>query len=197
DSFRPSAQAKDIALRAKIDTLAGPVAGDRDRLQQVVWNLVSNAVKFTPAGGRVDVSCEQLDGWIEIRVRDTGKGIAADFLPYVFDRFRQADTSTTRVYGGLGLGLSIVRYLAELHGGSVRAESPGEGRGATFRVRLPIAGAAAGDAEPVPTRVGAQASIADRERARAAGFQEHLPKPIDPAALAMTVAQLARPSHAT
>jgi hypothetical protein len=230
-----------------------------------------------------------VDGTIEIKVVDTGRGIAPDFLPHVFDRFRQADTSTTRAYGGLGLGLSIVRYLVELHGGTVGAESAGEGQGATFRVRLPLAGGSAADEQPVPTRFGAQlpfgrasvihglqvllvdddedarnmlglvlqehgavvrsatsgasamealmrgkpdvlvcdiglpgtngydlirmirrlpietgggvpalaltayASVADREEALAAGFQEHLPKPVDPGAFMAAVVQLAHP----
>jgi signal transduction histidine kinase/ActR/RegA family two-component response regulator len=293
DSFRPTAEARKIALRAVIDPLAGPVAGDRERLQQIVWNLVSNAVKFTPAGGRVDIACEQSDGAVEIRVCDTGKGIPPDFLPHVFDRFRQADTSTTRVYGGLGLGLSIVRYLAEVHDGSASAESAGEGRGATFRVRLPIAGSSIGARQSEPSRMSAPpaapgtlgverlrvllveddedtrtmlvivleehgavvlsaasasgamqvltdarpdivicdiglpgasgldlihmirelpvergggvpalaltayASVSDRERALAAGFQEHLPKPIDPAAFIATVVQVARPPRSS
>jgi CheY-like chemotaxis protein len=107
-------------------------------LQQVVWNLLSNAVKFTPQRGRVEVRLERNNSWVEIRVSDTGQGIAADFLPYVFDRFRQADSSITRSYGGLGLGLAVARHLTELHGGTVFAESPGEGKGATFTVKLPI-----------------------------------------------------------
>ena len=115
-----------------------PIFVDPDRLQQVMWNLLANAVKFTPAGGRVEVGLGQSDGHVEVTVRDTGPGIEAEFLPYVFDRFRQADGSTTRRYGGLGLGLSIVRHLVEMHGGTVHVSSDGVGQGATFCVRLPL-----------------------------------------------------------
>jgi CheY-like chemotaxis protein len=115
-----------------------PVVGDPGRLQQIVWNLVSNATKFTPAGGRIDVHVERHGAEAHLRVSDTGVGISPEFLPHVFERFRQADSTTTRVHGGLGLGLAIVRHLVELHGGTVEAESPGLGKGATFTVRLPI-----------------------------------------------------------
>jgi CheY-like chemotaxis protein len=114
------------------------VSGDPGRLQQVVWNLVSNAVKFTPKLGRVQVRLERVNSHIEIVVSDTGIGIRPDFLPYVFERFRQADAGTTRKTGGLGLGLAIVRHIVEMHGGTVEASSGGEGQGATFRVRLPL-----------------------------------------------------------
>jgi CheY-like chemotaxis protein len=114
------------------------VLGDASRLQQVVWNLLSNAIKFTPRAGTVEVSVEATRGEVRIEVRDSGIGIAPRFLPYVFDRFRQADSSTTRTYGGLGLGLSIVRHLVELHGGTARVESGGEGLGAAFIVALPV-----------------------------------------------------------
>jgi PAS domain S-box-containing protein len=134
----PAADAREIRIQKILDDRAGPVAGDPARLQQVIWNLLSNAVKFTPKGGRVQVLLERVNSHIEITVSDTGQGISPDFLPHVFDRFRQADGSTTRRYGGLGLGLSIVRQLVELHGGSVRAKSPGEGQGATFIVALPV-----------------------------------------------------------
>jgi PAS domain S-box-containing protein len=133
-----TAQAKGINLRHRI-ARTGLVVGDSQRLQQVVWNLLSNAVKFTPKGGEVRVTVEALDGHAEITVADSGQGIAPEFLPHVFERFRQADPSSTRRHGGLGLGLAIVRQLVELHGGSVRAESPGEGQGATFIVSLPLA----------------------------------------------------------
>src|SRR6185503_1410549 len=113
------------------------VSGDANRLQQVVWNLLSNAVKFTDAGGSVVLSVRQVDSVVEIRVTDTGQGIKRDFLPFVFDRFRQADSTTTRQHGGLGLGLAIARHLVEIHGGSINAESTGEGRGASFSVRFP------------------------------------------------------------
>jgi signal transduction histidine kinase/ActR/RegA family two-component response regulator len=138
DSLRPTAGARAIRLHALLDPQAGPVSGDTDRLQQVVWNLVSNAIKFTPKGGRVQVLLARVNSHVEITVSDSGKGISAEFLPHVFDRFRQADGSTTRVQGGLGLGLSIVRQLVELHGGTVSVESPGEGQGATFIVQLPL-----------------------------------------------------------
>jgi CheY-like chemotaxis protein/anti-sigma regulatory factor (Ser/Thr protein kinase) len=121
-----------------MDTGVVTVSGDPVRLQQVVWNLLSNAIKFTPKGGRVQVRLERVNSHIEIGVSDTGAGIAQEFLPYVFDRFRQADQRTTRQHGGLGLGLAIVRHLVELHGGSVRAESPGNGQGSTFTVLLPV-----------------------------------------------------------
>jgi signal transduction histidine kinase len=111
-------------------------------LQQVVWNLLSNAVKFTPQGGRVEARLERADPYICITVSDTGKGISHDFLPYVFERFQQADESSARRYGGLGLGLALVKYLVELHGGTVKASSAGEGQGATFKVMLPVCAAA-------------------------------------------------------
>ena len=139
NSIQPAAEAKGIRLRKIIDPLAGPVAGDPSRLQQVVWNLLSNAVKFTPKGGKVEVLVERVNSHLEITVNDSGLGIKPEFLPHVFERFRQADASTTRQYGGLGLGLSIVKQLVELHGGSVRAKSAGEGFGATFIVSLPLA----------------------------------------------------------
>ena len=138
ESLRPTALAKRIRLEAELDQEAGPVLADSGRMQQVMWNLVSNAIKFTPAGGAVMVSLWREDDQVAMCVRDTGAGIRADFLPYVFDRFRQADTSTTRQHGGLGLGLSIVRQLVELHGGTVGADSGGEGQGASFTVRLPL-----------------------------------------------------------
>ena len=133
-----AAQAKSIQIQTMLDPSVGLVAGDPNRLQQVVWNLLSNAVKFTPDGGRVEVRLERIDSQAQIKLTDTGKGISPDFLPHVFDYFRQSDSSTTRVFGGLGLGLAIVRHLVELHGGTVWAESPGEGQGTTFTVRLPL-----------------------------------------------------------
>jgi PAS domain S-box-containing protein len=137
DSVRPAADAKRIELQCSFDPRAGLVAGDPTRLQQVVWNLLSNAVKFTSAGGVVKIGVERLLAQTRITVSDTGQGIAPDFLPYVFDRFRQADGSSTRQHGGLGLGLAIVRHLVEAHGGSVHAYSAGTGAGATFTVDLP------------------------------------------------------------
>jgi len=138
ESLRPTALAKRIRLEAELDLGAGPVLADGGRMQQVMWNLVSNAIKFTPAGGEVAVALWREGEQLAIRVRDNGAGIRPDFLMHVFDRFRQADTSTTRQHGGLGLGLSIVRQLVELHGGTVRADSAGEGQGAAFTVRLPL-----------------------------------------------------------
>jgi hypothetical protein len=161
EAVRPAAEAKNIEIELLLDSSASSVWGDTNRLQQVVWNLLSNAVKFTPQGGRVEVrllaagdskdsaqnsknikadnpSENPQSKYAQIEVIDTGKGISPDFLPYVFERFRQENTSSTRVYGGLGLGLAIVRYLVELHGGTVQASSPGEGLGATFTVQLPL-----------------------------------------------------------
>ncbi|MCA1816566.1 MAG: PAS domain-containing sensor histidine kinase [Acidobacteria bacterium] len=135
---RPSAEARSISLTSRLGAGAARVSGDPDRLQQVVWNLLSNAVKFTPVGGSVEVRLARKDGQAEIAVSDTGAGVDPQFLPYVFDRFRQADSTTTRAHGGLGIGLAIVRHLVELHGGTVSAESEGDGRGATFRIRLPL-----------------------------------------------------------
>ncbi len=138
DTVRPAADAKNIRLQSVLDPAAGPVLGDSERLQQIVWNLLSNAIKFTPKRGRVQVCLQRINSHVEIVVTDTGQGISAEFLPYVFERFRQADSSITRSFGGLGLGLAIVRQLVELHGGTVHAESPGEGQGATFTVKLPL-----------------------------------------------------------
>ncbi|WP_445632038.1 PAS domain-containing sensor histidine kinase [Nostoc sp. DSM 114167] len=136
DTVYPAAQAKEISIKCKFDPKVEIVVGDANRLQQVVWNLLSNAVKFTPKGGRVDVQLECIESYVQIRVSDTGAGIAAEFLPHVFERFRQADSSSTRSHGGLGLGLAIVRHLVELHGGTVLAQSSGIGQGATFIVSL-------------------------------------------------------------
>jgi PAS domain S-box-containing protein len=133
-----AAQAKSIQVETLFDPNVGQVSGDPNRLQQVVWNLLSNAVKFTPPSGRVEIRLERVGSQVQLQVSDTGKGINPDFLPYVFDYFRQADSATTRTCGGLGLGLAIVRHLVELHGGTVHADSPGEGQGATFTVRLPL-----------------------------------------------------------
>ncbi|HEU4875829.1 MAG TPA: PAS domain S-box protein [Pyrinomonadaceae bacterium] len=137
ESIRPTAEAKGVRLQVLLEPHVGPVFGDRERLQQVVWNLLSNGVKFTRKGGLVQVTLQRINSHVEIVVKDTGIGISPDFLPHVFDRFRQADGSTTRNYGGLGLGLAIVRHLVELHGGTAWAESPGDSQGSTFTVRLP------------------------------------------------------------
>ncbi len=131
-----SADAKNIQMLAQLSSAT--VLGDANRLQQVLWNLLSNSIKFTPSGGRVEIVLEAIDSHAQIRVSDTGKGIGAEFLPYIFDRFHQGDSSTTKANQGLGLGLSIVRHLVELHGGTVQAESPGEGQGTTMTVRLPL-----------------------------------------------------------
>jgi signal transduction histidine kinase/CheY-like chemotaxis protein len=136
DVLRPTAEAKGVELDTIIAADSGPVFGDPDRLQQVVWNLIANAVKFTPAGGKVTVRAEQADGQCRITVADSGEGISPEFLPFVFDRFSQADSSSTRQHGGLGLGLGIVKHLVELHGGNVQAFSGGVKKGATFVVRL-------------------------------------------------------------
>jgi signal transduction histidine kinase len=138
ESIRPAAQAKEIALELNIDDSDLRISGDPDRLQQALWNLVSNAIKFTPKGGRVLIEGAREGDEVEVSVSDTGQGIDADFLPHVFDRFRQADSSITREHGGLGLGLALVRHLVEMHGGTARAESDGQGRGARFIIRLPL-----------------------------------------------------------
>jgi signal transduction histidine kinase/ActR/RegA family two-component response regulator len=138
ETVQLAAEAKSIQINLYLDIKIAQVKGDGNRLQQVVWNLLSNAIKFTPSGGKVDVYLEQIDSQIQLRVSDTGKGINPDFLPHVFEYFRQADSSTSRSSGGLGLGLAIVRQLVELHGGTVVAQSPGEGQGATFSVCLPV-----------------------------------------------------------
>ncbi|MBD2434927.1 response regulator [Fischerella sp. FACHB-380] len=137
-TVRLAAQAKSIQIQTRLNPHVGTVAGDSARLQQIIWNLLTNAVKFTPQGGRVEVRLERVDNFAQIQVQDTGKGISPDFLPYVFDYFRQEDGATTRKFGGLGLGLAIVRYLTEQHGGTIQADSPGLGQGATFTLRLPL-----------------------------------------------------------
>ena len=150
---RPTADAKGIRIEAQIDNLPATVAGDANRLQQVIWNLLSNAVKFTNNGGRVLVKVSQANAAVEISVTDTGQGIAREFLPYVFDRFSQADSTTTRHHGGLGLGLAIARHLVEIHGGTIRAQSRGAGEGATFTITLPLL---------VTAKTGEMASISDK-----------------------------------
>jgi PAS domain S-box-containing protein len=149
DTVSPAATAKAINITVALDRAAGVVLGDADRLQQIVWNLVSNAIKFTPRGGRIEVELRGAQSHVEIKVSDNGIGIAPQFLPYVFERFRQADSSTTREHGGLGLGLAIVRHLVEMQGGTVAAESEGEGQGAIFTVRLPLTDAQAAPVRPV------------------------------------------------
>jgi PAS domain S-box-containing protein len=160
DAIRPAAAAKQIDVLLALDPVGGAISGDPDRIQQILWNLLSNGIKFTPAGGRVTVRLERVDPFVEVSISDTGSGIPKEFLPHVFDRFRQADSTATRTQGGLGLGLAIVRHLTELHGGTVRAESPGEGRGATFTVQFPVRAIAAPEADPalVPPRPGSPGS---------------------------------------
>jgi PAS domain S-box-containing protein len=138
EAVRPAAEAKGVRLEKRLDTSIHSVTGDPARLQQVIWNLLSNAIKFTPHGGQVSIRLERAESHVQIVVTDTGEGIPQEFLPYVFDRFRQADARTTRRHGGLGLGLAIVRHLVEMHGGTVSAESAGEHLGSTFTVNLPL-----------------------------------------------------------
>ena len=149
DSMRPAAAAKNIKFRIHVSSNIPPVSGDFNRLQQVVWNLLSNAVKFSPAGREIGVQVNTVAAQVQIVVKDNGQGISAEFLPHVFERFRQADASTTKKFGGLGLGLAIVRHLVELHGGLVKVESDGEGKGATFTVTLP---ALSGSVVPSPAK---------------------------------------------
>jgi len=136
---RPAADAKEITIEVNYDATVGPVSGDAGRLQQIIWNLLSNAVKFTPKGGSVFVDFRRHGSFAEVAVRDTGVGISPDFLPHMFERFRQAESSATRTHRGMGLGLAIVRHLVELHGGTVSAASDGENRGTTLTIHLPLA----------------------------------------------------------
>ena len=138
DVVAPSALAKTIAIESHIGFEPIPYYGDAGRLQQVFWNLLSNAVKFTPKGGRIDIELSRSGSDLELSIRDTGRGVRKDFLPVMFQRFRQADSSTTRTEGGLGIGLAIVGHIVELHGGTVRAASAGEGQGTTFTITLPV-----------------------------------------------------------
>ncbi|MER3477868.1 MAG: hypothetical protein C4287_17010 [Leptolyngbya sp. ERB_1_2] len=139
ETVRLAAEAKLLNIETNISSTCGTVMGDAGRLQQVVWNLLPNAVKFTPQGGRINVSLVQAGGYAQIQVSDTGKGIHSDFLPCVFEHFRQEDGETTRKFGGLGLGLAIARQIVELHGGTITATSPGKDQGATFTVQIPLA----------------------------------------------------------
>jgi PAS domain S-box-containing protein len=161
-TIRPAADAKGISLKTDLPSEIGQITGDPSRLQQVVWNLLSNAVKFTPQGGGVEARLERADPYICITVSDTGKGISRDFLPYVFDRFRQSDASSARRHGGLGLGLSLVKYLVELHGGTIDVASAGEDRGATFSVTLPVRAVATplGEAGSAPPQVKSSGELA-------------------------------------
>ena len=155
DTIRPAALAKSIALSAAVEPDIGHIMADEDRIKQVLWNLLSNAVKFTPEGGSVSVAVSHAAGVVEIRVVDTGQGVRESFLPHVFERFRQQDGGTTRAQGGLGLGLAIVRHIVEMHGGTVRVESGGEGRGTTFIVRLPALAPPETEAPVAPPRESA------------------------------------------
>ena len=139
DVVRPAADAKNVRVSPILDPGASHVIGDAARLQQVIWNLLANAVKFTPRGGRVEIRLARVASSVEITVSDSGQGIEAAFIDHVFERFRQADGASTCAHGGLGLGLAIVKNIAELHGGSVRVESPGVGQGSTLTVQLPLA----------------------------------------------------------
>jgi len=270
DVVRPAAEAKSVELESVLPGFRhGRVLGDPGRLQQVVCNLLANAIKFTPNGGHVAVRLEVVDSRAEIAVSDTGKGISADFLPHIFERFRQADSTTTRAHSGLGLGLAIVSHLVELHGGTVRAESRGEGQGTTFRVTLPLLSPELTHWEPVSPPASCEvpydwqpvlaqcraevttaasvgeglealervrpdvlmsdigmpgedgyalirkvrtldserggqvpalaltgyASAEDRVRALAAGYQVHMSKPVDPAALVEAVTKLVVTAH--
>jgi CheY-like chemotaxis protein/two-component sensor histidine kinase len=157
DAVRPALQAKGVHLEEHLDQDLPSILADAHRMQQVFWNLLANAVKFTGTDGLITVRARRANGCAEIQVGDSGVGIRREVLPFVFDRFRQADSSTTRTHGGLGLGLAIVRHIVELHGGSVRAESPGEGHGATFTIQLPFDGgikASASDVSPGRSIVG-------------------------------------------
>ncbi|MGA9770461.1 MAG: CHASE3 domain-containing protein [Blastocatellia bacterium] len=146
DAVRPAADARNIQIRKVLDPDAGAVSGDPERLQQVIWNLLSNAIKFTPKDGRVEVRLERINSHVEVIVSDTGKGISADFLPHVFELFRQADSTISREHTGLGLGLAIARRIVEMHGGTIRADSPGVDQGATFTVMVPLRGVRSLDA---------------------------------------------------
>ncbi|HEX4996574.1 MAG TPA: ATP-binding protein, partial [Methylomirabilota bacterium] len=158
EAVEPAALAKTVTLEVRIEPGVPTVMGDPDRLQQVLWNLLSNGIKFTPKGGRVTVTVAGRDSEVMLTVADTGAGIKREFLPHVFERFRQGESSTNRAYGGLGLGLAIVRHLVELHGGSVAVQSEGEGQGATFAVRLPVA-AAIRTAEHAPAAVSTDGPV--------------------------------------
>jgi PAS domain S-box-containing protein len=172
NAVRPSAEAKGLRLETIIDPLAGPVSGDATRLQQVIWNLLTNAIKFSSRGGLVQVVLHRADSNLEVSVTDTGKGIPAEFLPHVFERFRQADSSPTRRHGGLGLGLAIVKQLVEMHGGIVAATSPGEGQGATFTIQLPMIVTQTADEEtPAHARANGELVPIDQESCDLTGVQ--------------------------
>jgi PAS domain S-box-containing protein len=167
DAVRPALEVKDIRVETHFQSDMKVIAGDGDRLQQVVWNLLSNASKFTPVGGTIGVRITQDETYAEIEVRDTGPGIAVEFLPHVFERFRQADGSTTRTHGGLGLGLAIVRHLVELHGGLIAAENVSPGSGAIFTVKLPLPSSELSlEGAPAATRLGDEVTPVDLANVR-------------------------------
>jgi PAS domain S-box-containing protein len=170
DTVHPTAESKGVEIRTELDTQAGIITGDAERMQQIVWNLLSNAVKFTPKGGCIEAKLQRQDPWVTMTVQDTGRGIKSADLPFIFDRFRQADRSTTRRTGGLGLGLSLVKNLVELHGGKIKAESAGEGRGASFTIELPLR--AVSGSEPVS---GINASDLDVDMGEMAARLKFLP----------------------
>jgi len=189
DAVTPAAEAKGLRIQKVLDPRAGPVTGDPARLQQVVWNLLINAVKFTPRGGRIQVQLQRVNSHVEIVVSDTGEGMPAELLPYVFERFRQSDSSSTRSHGGLGIGLTLARHLMDLHGGTIHAASPGPGQGSTFRVTLPMAivdaAALPGRADPgVVTGPAAGASSQRLDGLRVLAVDD------DPEALALVQATL-------
>ncbi|MBL1174800.1 ATP-binding protein [Pantanalinema sp. GBBB05] len=150
ETVEASAKLKALHIKTRLDNTPRQILGDANRLQQVIWNLLSNAIKFTPHAGQITIQLDYVDGLAQLQVMDTGKGIAADFLPHLFDHFRQADRTTTRIFGGLGLGLAIAKQIVDLHGGSIQADSLGEGHGATFTVRLPLTDSALKLAQPDP-----------------------------------------------
>src|SRR6185503_3420628 len=153
EAVRPATDAKNIRFETVLDHSVAAVSGDANRLQQVVWNLLSNAIKFTPTHGRVEVRLARVESTASITVTDSGEGIGGEFLPFVFDRFRQADSTFSRQHGGLGLGLAIVRHLVEMHGGFVSADSPGKGKGSTFTVSLPLLAAGRNRGSHIETSV--------------------------------------------
>jgi CheY-like chemotaxis protein len=166
EAVRPAAQAKEIRLNIDIDENTQVINGDPNRLRQVVWNLVLNAIKFTPRGGKIFVRIDSSDNHVRLKVTDSGEGISAEFLPFVFDRFRQAEGSIARKHGGLGLGLAVARHLVELHGGTITAESEGRGHGATFTVELPVQSASTQETETLAELRGKWRELHSKNDAR-------------------------------
>ena len=158
DTVHPAADSKGVIIETDLDPKAGIITGDAERVQQMAWNLISNAVKFTPRGGQVEVKLRRLDPWVALTVKDTGRGITELDLPQIFDRFHRIDSSTTRRAGGLGLGLSLVKDLVELHGGTITAESEGEGKGTTFVLKLPLRAVSSAVTDPIPQKNGVTSS---------------------------------------